>query len=43
MSKHILEMHRRGISPVEAQVNAEMLRKYVSYAKNIKPELGRNP
>ena len=40
MSKHILEMHRRGISPVEAQVNAEMLRKYVSYAKNIKPELG---
>lgn len=40
MSKHILEMHRRGISPVEAQVSAEMLRKYVSYAKNIKPELG---
>jgi len=39
MSRHILEMHRRGISPVEASVNAELLRKYVSYAKNVKPEL----
>ncbi len=39
MSRHILEMHRRGISPVEAQVNAELLRKYVSYAKTVKPEL----
>ena len=40
MSRHILEIHRRGISPVEAQVDAELLRKYVSYAKTIKPELG---
>jgi replicative DNA helicase Mcm len=39
MSRHILEMHRRGVSPVEAAVNAELLRKYVSYAKNVKPEL----
>ena len=39
MSRHILEMHRRGISPVEAQVDAELLRKYVSYAKTVKPEL----
>jgi replicative DNA helicase Mcm len=39
MSRHILEMHRRGISPVEAQVDAELLRKYVSYAKSVKPEL----
>ena len=37
MSKHILEIHRRGVSPVEAQVDAELLRKYVSYAKGIKP------
>jgi replicative DNA helicase Mcm len=39
MSRHILEIHRRGQSPVEAQVDAELLRKYVSYAKTIKPEL----
>lgn len=39
MSRHILEIHRRGKSPVEAQVNAELLRKYVSYAKTVQPEL----
>ena len=39
MSQHILEIHRRGASPVEAQVDAELLRKYVSYAKGIKPVL----
>jgi replicative DNA helicase Mcm len=39
MSRHILEMHKRGISPTEAAVNAELLRKYVSFAKNVKPEL----
>ncbi len=42
MSRHILEMHRRGISPVEAQVDAELLRKYVSYAKTVKPELSED-
>jgi replicative DNA helicase Mcm len=39
MSQHILELHRRGASPVEAQVDPELLRKYVSYAKTIKPVL----
>jgi replicative DNA helicase Mcm len=39
MSRHILEIHRRGISPVEAQVDSEFLRKYISYAKGVKPEL----
>ena len=39
MSQHILEIHRRGVSPVEAPVDAELLRKYVSYAKGIKPVL----
>lgn len=39
MSKHILDLHRRGISPVEAQVDTDLLRKYVSYAKGIKPAL----
>jgi replicative DNA helicase Mcm len=40
MSEHILEIHRRGISPVEAPVEAELLRKYVGYAKGVKPALG---
>jgi replicative DNA helicase Mcm len=39
MSRHILEIHRRGRSPVETQVDAELLRKYVSYAKTVHPEL----
>jgi replicative DNA helicase Mcm len=39
MSEHILEIHRRGVSPVEAQVDAELLRKYVGFAKGIKPVL----
>ena len=40
MSHHILEIHRRGVSPVEAPVDAELLRKYVGFAKGIKPVLG---
>jgi replicative DNA helicase Mcm len=40
MSQHILEIHRRGASPVEAQVDPELLRKYVSYARGIRPVLG---
>ncbi len=40
MSEHILEIHRRGISPVEAPVDVELLRKYVSYAKGVHPALG---
>jgi replicative DNA helicase Mcm len=40
MSRHILEIHRRGSSPVESQVDTELLRKYISYAKGVKPELG---
>jgi replicative DNA helicase Mcm len=39
MTLHILEIHRRGASPVEAQVSPELLRKYVSFAKSIKPVL----
>ncbi len=39
MTQHILEIHRRGASPVEAQVSPELLRKYVSFAKTIKPVL----
>ena len=39
MSTHILEIHRRGSSPVETQIEVEVMRKYVSYAKGIKPTL----
>jgi replicative DNA helicase Mcm len=39
MSRHILEIHRKGISPVESQVDVDLLKKYVSYAKGIRPEL----
>jgi replicative DNA helicase Mcm len=42
MTDHILEIHRRGASPVEAQIDAELLRKYVSYAKGIKPVLSND-
>jgi replicative DNA helicase Mcm len=40
MSEHILEIHRRGLSPVEAQVDIELMRKYISYAKGMRPVLG---
>jgi replicative DNA helicase Mcm len=39
LTKHILEIHRRGRQPVEAEINSDLLRKYVSYAKTIHPEL----
>jgi len=41
MTEHILEIHRRGASPVEAQIEADLIRKYVSYAKTIKPRLSK--
>ena len=39
MSMHILELHRKGSSPIEPPVSAELLRKYISYAKSFKPIL----
>jgi replicative DNA helicase Mcm len=39
MSEHILEIHRKGLTPVEPPIPLELLRKYVSYAKGIKPIL----
>jgi replicative DNA helicase Mcm len=41
MTQHILEIHRRGSSPVEAQIEADLIRKYISYAKTIKPGLSK--
>jgi replicative DNA helicase Mcm len=39
MSEHILELHRKGLSPVESPISLELLRKYISYAKGFKPTL----
>ncbi len=39
MSTHILEIHQKGKVSLETPISSEMLRKYVSYAKNIKPVL----
>lgn len=39
MSEHILQIHRQGISPVESQINSELLRKYIGYAKGVHPAL----
>jgi replicative DNA helicase Mcm len=39
MTEHILEIHRRGTSPAESPIPSSLLRKYISYTKNIKPQL----
>jgi replicative DNA helicase Mcm len=39
MSEHILEIHRKGITSVEPPISLDLLRKYISYAKGIKPVL----
>jgi replicative DNA helicase Mcm len=41
MSSHILELHRKGSSPVETPIPVELLRKYIGYAKGTKPILGQ--
>jgi replicative DNA helicase Mcm len=42
MSAHILELHRKGATPVEAPIGSELMRKYVSYAKTIRPVLSHD-
>jgi replicative DNA helicase Mcm len=39
MSEHILGLHRRGMLTSEVPIPADLLRKYISYAKSIKPVL----
>jgi replicative DNA helicase Mcm len=39
MSAHILELHKKGTVSLETPIASDMLRKYISYAKNIKPVL----
>lgn len=39
MTEHILDLHKRGTIPTETPIESELFRKYISYAKNIKPQL----
>ena len=39
MSEHVLGLHRTGIVPEEPPISPELLRKYISYVKNVKPLL----
>ena len=39
MTEHILELHKSGAVPVESPISPDLLRKYVSYTKNLKPAL----
>ena len=39
MSTHILEIHRRRATPTETPIPSDILRRYISYAKNVKPTL----
>jgi len=39
MTEHILGLHKTGVSPVDPPIEADLFRKYVSYAKNLRPVL----
>ncbi len=39
MSEHILNLHKGRVSTEEAPIEAELLRKYISYAKRLEPKL----
>jgi replicative DNA helicase Mcm len=39
MTEHILDLHRTGVTPIEPPIEADLFRKYVSYAKNLQPIL----
>jgi replicative DNA helicase Mcm len=39
MSAHILELHRKGLSPIEPPISPDLLRKYITYAKGVIPTL----
>ena len=41
MSTHILQIHMSGTAPVETPIPSDLFRKYISYAKNIKPVLSK--
>jgi replicative DNA helicase Mcm len=39
MAEHILQLHKKGLSPVEPPIPLDLLRKYISYSKGIRPAL----
>jgi len=39
MAEHILTLHKTGVTPVEPPILPVLLRKYISYARQIKPVL----
>ncbi|HDN63080.1 MAG TPA: Minichromosome maintenance protein MCM, partial [Candidatus Bathyarchaeota archaeon] len=39
LSEHILGLHKRGTVEAEPPISPDLLRKYISYSKNIKPTL----
>jgi replicative DNA helicase Mcm len=39
MTEHILNLHMRGTAPLESPIPPNLLRKYISYTKNVKPKL----
>ncbi|MFH0749059.1 MAG: minichromosome maintenance protein MCM [Candidatus Bathyarchaeota archaeon] len=39
MAEHILELHKTGASRLESPIQPQLLRKYISYAKQFKPSL----
>jgi len=39
MTEHILDLHRKRTAPEESPISSSLLRKYISYTKNIKPQL----
>jgi len=39
MTEHILDLHKRRAAPAEPPISPSLLRKYISYTKNIKPQL----
>jgi replicative DNA helicase Mcm len=41
MSTHILEIHMKGTAPVETPIPSDLFRKYISYAKNLRPVLSK--
>nr|NIP66958.1 minichromosome maintenance protein MCM [Candidatus Bathyarchaeota archaeon]NIR14535.1 minichromosome maintenance protein MCM [Desulfobacterales bacterium]NIU81178.1 AAA domain-containing protein [Candidatus Bathyarchaeota archaeon]NIW16268.1 AAA domain-containing protein [Candidatus Bathyarchaeota archaeon] len=41
MTEHILDLHSTGIAPVEPPIPPDLLRKYISYTKKLKPLLSK--
>ncbi len=39
MTEHILDLHKKGSTPIDTPIPTNLLRKYISYTKNIEPKL----